>query len=138
MKCKVAYGCGRGLILVSLAARMVAGITYSARPAMGSHPSSCSVGLGALSLGVKRPVRDIYHLPLSSPSLRIGRTVNLRRLYAVMSWKGTVSRLPNPGKNGQNLSHDWLSCITRVKQWYGETKQRWKEQDHLQNKEKRT
>ena len=55
-----------------------------------------------------------------------------------MSWKGTVPRLPNPGKNEQIWSRDWLSYITRVERWYGETQQRWKDQDNLQNKEKQT
>ena len=119
MKCKIAYGCGRGLILFSLAARMVAGITYSATQALGAHPTFCSVGSQVLSPGAKRPVRDIYHLPPSATKLRRGGSVNLRPLYAVISSKGTASHLPNTGKNGQISSHDWLYCITRLVQWYG-------------------
>jgi len=122
MKCKVAYGCGRGLILVSLAARMVAGITYAATLDLGAHPKLFAVDSGVLSPGVRRPVRDIYHLPPSAPRLRRGGSVNLPPPpYDVMSWNS--SRLPNPGKNGQISSRDWLSCITRVEQRYGETKQ---------------
>jgi hypothetical protein len=63
---------------------MGAGITYSARPALGVDPASCSVCSGVLSTGVKRSVRSIYHLPTPALRLRIGGAVNLRTLYASM------------------------------------------------------
>jgi hypothetical protein len=57
-------------------------------------------------------MRDIDHLPPSISKLRIGGAVNLRPLYAFLSWEMTAPRLFNPGKKRNISSHDWLSCVT--------------------------
>ena len=76
-----------------------------------THPASCSMGIGFLSvarvLGVKRPGRDIEHSPPSIAGVRNECRNTLLPLYVFTVWTGTS--LPfSPFRNCNRTNHKTL------------------------------
>jgi len=55
-------------------------------PCSGAHPASCSIGMGALSLGVKRQEREANHSPPCSADFKNAYSYTSTPLIVLMAW----------------------------------------------------